>query len=236
MGGGMRRMGGLRGLGGSSAAPAWTPASLTSLRGEYDARDLTAGSVATWAARTGSLGTFAAITSQPTAVAESIGGAPAVEFDGVSNALRIAAASFGAAVSAYTVAMVAQDITTVTGDRYWNYDGTAPLGLQRPGNIARHMGPASVTSDGLSSMATARLLTFSWTGAEQRIYAGTTLEDFDANANAAPADGLVFALGASNTGSNAANIRVGALYVMLAAITEPELASLKAYVNAIWGV
>lgn len=229
-----RRGGGYRG----ASAPAWTPASLTNLRADWDlARgvtlDVTETDVDAVADQTGNGNHLvaAAAGNRPLYEAAGFGGQPSMLLDGAAEWMRKTSFSWGAAVSAYTVVIIGTAVTTTNGDIPWAYGASnEPRTEHTVGAKNRHRGPGAVIADSTSNATVAGVWTWTWTGAAQSAYRGTTLEAGPtANANAAPADGGTFSIGASVSGSACANIRVARALVMRAAITADERTALAAY-------
>jgi hypothetical protein len=172
------------------------------------------------------------------ASAAAFKGQPVVEFDGVGEWLRDTAFSLGGAAKPFTVWLVMKALATTSGRAIWQYGSAVPpYSLTGANAIPELYGNGPVNSLGAtSSLTTARLVTYSWDGTTQRVYVGTTAEDTDANANAGTADGGPFSLGAGTSAGVPSNIQIAEAGVMRAAITTTELAALKAYAFARYGV
>lgn len=234
-----RRGGGYR----ASAAPAWTPASLTALRGWYRGDDVTlnGSDVTSFNDKTGTGNhlTDGGTASRRPAYSATGGpnSTPILSFDGVGEYLSDTAFSWGAAVGAHSIAIVAKVSSFVASERWIEYGG---LIVVRSGgtNIVQGLRIAGTTSSGTTNLGTAAFHTiiYTWTGASQSLYVDGVAEDTDANASAAVADGGAFSLGAAAAGSVAAAIDVAEVVVQRAAMTAGELASFDAYVATRYGI
>ncbi len=228
-----------------AARAGWTPASLTTLRGWYRADmglTLVGSDVDAWADQSGNGNHLPAggAGNRPLYVATGFNGGaqPYVQGDGVAEYFLRTVFSMGAAVGAFTVAYVCKALSGTNGRALWQYGTSVPPYVITTGGTAlpNILGINNVPSTGTSVLTTARLSTYWWDGATQKIYAGATQEDSDANANAGPADGGRFSVIAGTTGSVPINMQVAEAIVMRAALTPAELAALAAYATARYGV
>jgi hypothetical protein len=239
---GMNRRGGFRGVGGTTGVPF---PSLTSQRARYRADlgiTLAGSDVDAWADQSGVGNHLSAAAAGVRPLYQSsvaaFKGQPAVEFDGVGEYLRDAAFSMGGAAKPFTVWLVIKALATTSGRAIWQYGSAVPpYSLTGANAIPELYNVGPVNSTGAtSSLTTARLATYSWDGTTQRVYVGTTQEDSDANSNAGTADGGPLSIGAGTSAGVPSNIQVAEWGVMRAAITTTELAALKAYAFARYGV
>lgn len=228
----------LRGFGqqGSSAPapPAWDPASLTNLRADWDAAEgvtLSGSVVPSWADKSGVGNVLSSASDpvRPTFTASGFNGTehPYISGDGTSHWLRDETFSWGGTISAMTVAVVIHVPSPITGRTFLQAQSVTNINTDG-GGLVTAFGPNNITSTGVSALTSARLMTFAWDGGIQRLYIGTTQEDIDVNATAAPF-GSFFSLFANVVGTAPSNARVARLWVMRAAITGDELASLDTY-------
>jgi hypothetical protein len=245
-GSGIGRRIGTRGLGvgggGGGPAPAWTPASLTDVRLWLKADrgvTLVGADVNVWADQSGNGNDFsaAAAGNRPLFIASDAGfnSKPAIQFDGVNEWLRNAAFSWGGAITAMHVGLVVRIDVLVNLDRVWSYAAVAPVFLRMgTGPIAVFSGNgvnSSFAWPGVKAWGGA------WNGANQWLYdGGTTVDGPDVNAGAMPADGGVFALGSSVTGTVTGAVTIAEAWAQRAIPTAGESASLDAYVASEYGV
>lgn len=243
---GAARRANFRGVGaGGGAAPAWTPASLTSLRGWYRADlgvTLVGSDVTAWADQSGNGNHLAdnGAATRPLFNASSFNGSgqPFLSFAS-GDYLRRATFDWGAAVSAFTVIVIGR-VTTGGAVRYY-FDYTPDAGVNRilsyssaGDRLTSQTGAAA--SVGTSATTAASMLWYRWNGATQSVGAGETQQDSDANARAAVVDDGAFTFGASNTGASSLIGEMAEVIVMRSSITAQELTSLYAYATARYGV
>jgi hypothetical protein len=191
-----------------------------------------------WADQSGAGNDFsaAAAANQPLFIGLDAGfnQKPAVQFDGGSEWLRDTAFSWGAAPTAMSVWCVCRIDTLVTLDRVWTYAAANPVFLrENTGPLAIFSGNAINSS---SAWAGTKAWGGVWDGATQWLYDGGTQVDTDPNANAMPADGAVFALGASTTGTTTGAVSISEVIAMRAVATAGERADLDAYFSFRYGV
>jgi hypothetical protein len=223
-----------------SSAPAWTPASLTNLRGWYraDTVTLVGSDVTTWQDQSGAGNdvTDAGVAARrPLHVTAALNGHPVVRFDGGGQFLTCAAFNWGASVSAHTIALVVRQGAFAALDRWVDYANTIYI---RSGatDVLQGIRASLATSVSTTTIGTTvyRSIMYSWDGSNQRIWIGGATEDTDANAGSAVASGnaLTLAGGASLN----AQIDVAEAVVMRAEMTAGERADWAAYVSSRYGV
>lgn len=225
----------------ATAAP-WTPASLTNLRLDLDASlgiTLVGADVNAWADQSGVANDFAAqfAGNRPLFVATGFNGGakPYVEFDGGTEALRRASFSWGGALTAHTIAMVVQYVTTVAEDRLCMYS-TLEL-RQGAGGTGRYFPVNTTVLTSTTLITTPRLIIGTSDGTSAQLYIGSTSEGGGPTAAVTNlADSLEFNLGAATGAAAAANARIARVWAMRARITPAEITALSAYAAAQYGV
>jgi hypothetical protein len=249
------RLGGWRGLGGSGggAAPAWTPASLTNLRGWYRAdlgtldsggSPVSSGEIQTWQDQSGNGNHLEAplAAARPTLNATGFNGGARPYLSSAGDYLRDTSFSWGAAAGAITYAMIG--VVTVGGVVRYFFDYTPDAGTNRfynfstSGNLLQVSGAGAGigTSTGTSSTTTARLFWSRWSGTTQQVGSGGTQEDSDANTHAAFVDNGSLTIAASFNAGTGFQGHIAEVIVMRAALSAGELASLSSYANTRYGV
>jgi hypothetical protein len=235
------RLQGRHGFGGGSASVPWTPASLTNLRAWLEATDLvTSGAAVTsWTDLSGVGNTFLPqfVANQPAYSATGFNGTsePYVTFNGVDDRVRVASFSWGGDPTTQTVAVVYRDVTTTASRRVTGYLGTVVADIRQQVAGPQYVVGAGTVSGNLA-MSSARLVIGSYDGANLRLYIGSSLNAGPTALVTTVTTGGSFDIGSASGGGSYANVEVAAVFIMRAAITAGEVASLYAYAASRWGV
>jgi hypothetical protein len=245
-GAGLLRRPGTRFTVGGGGAPGYDPlTALPNLRLAVDASvgvTLVGADVSAWADQSG-VGNNLACPNRPLFVATGFNGGsePFLQFDGVNDYATDTTFSWGVAtLDTYSVLIVAQIVTVVSGRIWWQYAGTgaAPYGQllvspDRSSFVSRSSGGTLTTPENLTPQA----FQFICDGGVLATYRrGNTVVGPTAIASTTHSDNLAFTLGSLAAGAAATNVRIAAAYVCRAALTTQEQDDFYAYATSRWGV
>ena len=221
----------------ASGAPAFTPASLTSLRlwVKSDTGITIATGVSQWDDLSGNANHLVQATgaNQPVVTNSAINGLPAITFDGTNDFIKKA---FTLAQPA-TVFIVFRQNTWTLNDQLYDGNGGDTMILSQSGGAspslriyggAAYLTPTSDLAVGVFGLASA---VYSGVSSSFQINNGTTVSG---SGGSASPGGMTVAAGAS--GSFCADISVAEIIVMAATATAGERTSMRAYVTARYGI